>query len=212
MEENKEDEEEGETELAITYENIVATVRLTSDSTLNLHTLSTSIKNAEYNPKRFPAMIMRIREPRTTALVFQNGKMIVTGAKSIDASEQACKKYTAIIQQFFPHVRYEGYTIHNMTATCALGFPISLEGLLYANPKNCTYEPELFPGLVYRMTTPKIVLLIFVSGKIVLTGAKKTDDFITGLSELYETLSLFRKKVSILRAPPPPNPQVPQES
>lgn len=209
MEEHKEDEEEGE-ELAITYENIVATIRLTSDSNLNLQKLQSSIKNAEYNPKRFPALIMRIREPRTTALVFQNGKMIVTGAKSTDASEQACKKYTAIIQQFFPHVKYEGYTIHNMTATCALGFPISLEGLLYANPRNCTYEPELFPGLVYRMTTPKIVLLIFVSGKIVLTGAKKTDDFITGLSELYETLLAFRKRESILRAPPP-NPQVPQE-
>ena len=76
-----EEEEQGEVEVNLTYENIVATVRLRTDANqpIPLSRLQSSIRNAEYNPKRFPAMIMRIREPRTTALVFQNGKMIVTG-------------------------------------------------------------------------------------------------------------------------------------
>ena len=81
-----------------------------------------------------------------------------------------------------------------MTATCDAGFPISLELLLYANPSNATYEPELFPGLVYRMKDPKIVLLIFVSGKVVLTGARTHETLERGLEAIFPKLVDFRKK------------------
>ena len=73
----------------------------------------------------------------------------------------------------------------------------SLEGFLFANAKNSTYEPELFPGLVYRMIDPKIVLLIFVSGKVVITGAKNTDSLTIAINKIYPNLAEFRKKVIV---------------
>ena len=98
--------------------------------------------------------------------------MIVTGAKSVDDCEEAAKKYTQIIQRVGYPAKFSSFKIQNMTATCDVGFPIRLEGLIFAHAANSTYEPELFPGLIYRMTDPKIVLLIFVSGKVVVTGSK----------------------------------------
>jgi transcription initiation factor TFIID TATA-box-binding protein len=141
---------------------------------------------------------MRIREPKATALVFRTGKLIVTGLKTLPDSETSTKKFVAIIQKAgFQNAKFDQYQIQNMTATCNAGFPISLEGLMLANSKFATYEPELFPGLIYRMTDPKICLLIFVSGKVVITGAKSTDHLTMAISKIYNQLFEFRKKNTI---------------
>lgn len=125
--------------------------------------------------------------------------MIVTGAKSMDESVNAAKKYTAIIQKVGFPVQFTDYKVQNMTATCDVGFPIRLEGFLYAHATNATYEPELFPGLVYRMTDPKVVLLIFVSGKVVITGAKTSDDLSAAIEKIYDNLLEFRKKNIVIK-------------
>merc|ERR1712070_350997 len=129
-------------------------------------------RNAEYNPKRFAAVIMRIREPKTTALIFKSGKMVVTGAKSEEQARNAARKYARIIQKLGYPARFTEFKIQNIVASRDVKFPIRLEGLAYKHSHYSSYEPELFPGLIYRMVQPKIVLLIFVSGKVVLTGGK----------------------------------------
>lgn len=151
-------------------QNIVATVNL--DCRLDLKTIALHARNAEYNPKRFAAVIMRIREPKTTALIFASGKMVVTGAKSEEYSRLAARKYARIIQKLGFAAKFVDFKIQNIVGSCDVKFPIRLEGLAFAHGHYSSYEPELFPGLIYRMVKPKIVLLIFVSGKIVLTGAK----------------------------------------
>eukprot|EP00258_Populus_trichocarpa_P023644 XP_024439663.1 TATA-box-binding protein 2 isoform X2 [Populus trichocarpa] len=143
-----------------TLQNIVSTVNL--DCKLELKQIALQARNAEYNPKRFAAVIMRIREPKTTALIFASGKMVCTGAKSEQQSKLAARKYARIIQK--------------------LGFAAKFK-----------YEPELFPGLIYRMKQPKIVLLIFVSGKIVITGAKVREETYTAFENIYPVLTEFRK-------------------
>ncbi|KAK4701074.1 transcription initiation factor TFIID TATA-box-binding protein, partial [Phenoliferia sp. Uapishka_3] len=153
-----------------TLQNIVATVNL--DCRLDLKTIALHARNAEYNPKRFAAVIMRIREPKTTALVFASGKVVVTGAKSEDDSRLASRKYARIIQKLGFEAKFLDFKIQNIVGSCDVKFPIRLEGLAYSHGHFSSYEPELFPGLIYRMVKPKVVLLIFVSGKIVLTGAK----------------------------------------
>lgn len=121
--------------------------------------------------------------------------MVVTGAKTKEASMNAAKKFTAIVQKVgFPGARFAQYKIQNTTATCDVGFPIRLEAFLYAHAAKSTYEPELFPGLVYRMTEPKMALLIFVSGKLVITGAKNTEDLEAAVMFIYPHLIEFRKK------------------
>jgi transcription initiation factor TFIID TATA-box-binding protein len=155
-----------------TLQNIVATVNL--DCRLDLKTIALHARNAEYNPKRFAAVIMRIRDPKTTALIFASGKMVVTGAKSEDNSRLASRKYARIVQKLGFDAKFSEFKIQNIVGSCDVKFPIRLEGLAYSHGQFSSYEPELFPGLIYRMIKPKVVLLIFVSGKIVLTGAKVT--------------------------------------
>ncbi|XBH89080.1 hypothetical protein VPH35_081051 [Triticum aestivum] len=168
-----------------TLQNIVSTVNL--DCKLDLKAIALQARNAEYNPKRFAAVIMRIREPKTTALIFASGKMVCTGAKSEQQSKLAARKKLG-----FP-AKFKDFKIQNIVASCDVKFPIRLEGLAYSHGAFSSYEPELFPGLIYRMRQPKIVLLIFVSGKIVLTGAKVREETYTAFENIYPVLTEFRK-------------------
>lgn len=174
-----------------TLQNIVATVNL--DCRLDLKTIALHARNAEYNPKRFAAVIMRIREPKTTALIFASGKMVVTGAKSEDDSKLASRKYARIIQKLGFDAKFTDFKIQNIVGSCDVKFPIRLEGLAFSHGTFSSYEPELFPGLIYRMVKPKIVLLIFVSGKIVLTGAKQREEIYQAFEAIYPVLNEFRK-------------------
>lgn len=192
QEEAKQEDEHATTSgIVPTLQNIVATVNL--DCRLDLKTVALHARNAEYNPKRFAAVIMRIREPKTTALIFASGKMVVTGAKSEDDSKLASRKYARIIQKIGFSAKFTDFKIQNIVGSCDVKFPIRLEGLAFSHGTFSSYEPELFPGLIYRMVKPKIVLLIFVSGKIVLTGAKQREEIYQAFEAIYPVLSEFRK-------------------
>ena len=138
--------------------------------------------------QRFAAVIMRIRDPKTTALIFASGKMVVTGAKSEDDSKLASRKYARIIQKLGFNAKFTDFKIQNIVGSCDIKFPIRLEGLASRHHNFSSYEPELFPGLIYRMIKPKIVLLIFVSGKIVLTGAKVREEIYEAFELIYPVL------------------------
>ncbi|XP_056152250.1 TATA box-binding protein-like 2 [Lampris incognitus] len=172
-------------------QNIVSTVNL--GCALKLKFIALQARNAEYNPKRFAAVIMRIREPRTTALIFSSGKMVCTGAKSEEQSRLAARKYARVVQKLGFPARFLEFKIQNMVASCDVCFSIRLEGLVLTHQQFCSYEPELFPGLIYRMVKPRIVLLIFVSGKVVLTGAKERGEIYEGFENIYPILKGFRK-------------------
>ncbi|KAL6641312.1 hypothetical protein ACP70R_019493 [Stipagrostis hirtigluma subsp. patula] len=172
-------------------QNIVSTVNL--DCKLDLQMIANRARNAEYNPKRFAAVIMRIRDPKTTALVFASGKMVCTGAKSEAHSKLAARKYARIIQKMGYPAQFKDFKIQNMVASCDVKFPIRLEGLALTCGMFANYEPEIFPGLIYRMADPKIVLLVFVSGKVVLTGAKGREEIYTAFENIYPMLTQFRK-------------------
>lgn len=154
---------------------------------------------------------MRIREPKTTALIFASGKMVVTGAKSEDDSKLASRKYARIIQKLGFNAKFTDFKIQNIVGSCDIKFPIRLEGLASRHHNFSSYEPELFPGLIYRMIKPKIVLLIFVSGKIVLTGAKVREEIyqafemiypvLQGLSTLYSYIMPFLDRAVLTHTP-----------
>jgi len=157
-------------------------------SVLNRCCYAVLTRKTQYNPKRFAAVIMRIREPKTTALIFASGKMVVTGAKSEDDSKLASRKYARIIQKLGFNAKFTDFKIQNIVGSCDIKFPIRLEGLASKHHNFSSYEPELFPGLIYRMIKPKIVLLIFVSGKIVLTGAKVREEIYQAFEMIYPVL------------------------
>ncbi|KAK7684851.1 hypothetical protein QCA50_012098 [Cerrena zonata] len=122
---NQEEEEGAISGIVPTLQNIVATVNL--DCRLDLKTIALHARNAEYNPKRFAAVIMRIREPKTTALIFASGKMVVTGAKSEDDSKLASRKYARIIQKLGFNAKFTDFKIQNIVGSCDVKFPIRLE-------------------------------------------------------------------------------------
>ena len=174
-----------------TLQNIVSTANLSCK--LNLRDIALNCKNAEYNPKRFAAVIMRIRDPKTTALIFTSGKMVCTGAKSEELSRDAAKKYAKAIKKVGnTGVVMTDFKIQNIVGSCDVGFKISLEGLMNDHDKFATYEPEIFPGLIYRLLSPKIVLLVFASGKIVLTGAKTKEDIYGAFEKMFPVFIKFQ--------------------
>jgi transcription initiation factor TFIID TATA-box-binding protein len=196
---------EGET-LLIRIHNMSCTANL--GVPLDLKKIAITCRNTEFNPRRFAAVIMRIREPKATALIFASGKMVVSGAKSTHNAALACRKFAYIVQKVGFAVTNEiDFKVQNIVGTSDVGFPIRLEGLVYAHSTYASYEPELFPGLVYRHLSPKVVSLIFVSGKVVITGAKKESDLASALVKLYPILYEFKKAdVAPLPGLPPPLP------
>ncbi|XP_078176823.1 TATA-box-binding protein 2-like [Carex rostrata] len=174
-----------------TLQNVVSTVNL--NCSLDLKSIALQARNAEYNPKRFSAVVMRIREPKTTALIFASGKMVCTGAKTEDASKLAARKFARIVQKLGFSAQFKEFKIQNMVASCGVDFSVNLFRLaVSSHGVFISYEPEVFPGLIYRMRQPKLVLLIFQSGKIVITGAKKTDEIHSAFSNIFPVLPDFR--------------------
>lgn len=180
----------------VVVQNVVATVNLRIP--IDLKTVALSARNAEYNPSKFAAVVMRIREPRCTALIFSTGKMVITGAKSEDLARRGGRKFAAIIRRLGFAPKFSDFKVQNMVGTADVGFPIKLEALTYAHAKFSSYEPELFPGLIYRLVMPKTVLLIFVSGRIVITGGKALSQLHTAFDKMYPVLQEFKKDTTPL--------------
>ena len=164
---------------------------------LDLKQIALRCRNTEFNPRRFAAVIMRLREPRSTALIFASGKMCITGTKSSHNSSLAAKRFAYIIDRvgYTPKSLID-FKIQNIVGTTDMGFPIRLEGLAYAHSAFASYEPELFPGLIYRLESPKVVFLIFVSGKIVITGAKSEADLCEARRKMGPVLEEYKKVVT----------------
>jgi len=171
---------------SIRIENVVACGTL--NQRIDLNAVAKGYPGVEYRPKQFPGLVFRLKKPKTTTLIFSSGKMVCTGGKSEKESRRAVMKVvkelkkSGIIIIGKPDVK-----IVNMVATASLGGVIDLEKSAYSL-KRTMYEPEQFPGLIYRMDEPKVVVLIFASGKLVCTGAKKEEDIHEALSKLHKKL------------------------
>jgi len=140
-----------------------------------LKEVSNKIRNSEYNPKRFGAVIVKLRDPKASCLVFRNGKLVISGAKSVLDSELAGKRIASAIKRATgAKVSFKDFKVLNMVASASLDFEIALERLYTSEHQDfCRYQPEKFAGLTYYMEDPKVCVLLFKSGKVVLTGAKK---------------------------------------
>ncbi|XP_077491928.1 TATA-box-binding protein-like [Amblyomma americanum] len=172
------------------YRNTVASLNL--GCRLDLRKIALEAWNTEYKLKRRPVLIMRIREPRTTALVFENGNILCSGAADELKAKVASRKFARIIQKLGFDAHFLNFKIATMVATCDIGFMIRLEGLLLATRGLASYEPELFPGLTYRPEHPRVTVIIFASGKIVFTGSTTKDAIYEAFSDIYPLLRTCR--------------------
>ncbi len=165
-------------------ENVVATVTAKIEEKMDLNVIAQKFTDVEYNPERFPGLVMRVPDPKATLLIFSTGKMVVTGFR--DASEAEIVVNTAIkrIQTCKINISDPVIIIQNIVASgdlkCAVDLNMAAVVMEYA-----MYEPEVFPGLIYRMQDPKTVFLIFSTGRIVCTGAKTKEIVAIAVEKLY---------------------------
>ncbi|KAL8820269.1 MAG: hypothetical protein Q9191_007550 [Dirinaria sp. TL-2023a] len=171
--------------------NVVSTFNLACR--VDLQHVAQHARNATYNPQRFSAAILRIRDPKSTALVFSTGKVVVTGSRSEDDSRLAGRKFARTLQRLGYAAHFREWKLQNMVSSADSQMLIRLEGLSSgAHFPFCRYEPEIFPGLVYRMESPGVVLLVFAKGKVVITGAKSMAEVQQAWNNIYPALRLYQ--------------------
>jgi len=171
MSEEKKKNDEAGIELDYKIQNVVATVIMEITEKIDLTIISRKYEDVEYNPERFPGLIMRISEPKATFLIFSTGKMVITGLRRADEASAGVKKVIKYIKKAGIDVSNPEITIQNIVASGDLHTFIDLN-MAAIVLENVMYEPEVFPGVIYRIPDPKTVFLIFSTGKVVCTGAK----------------------------------------
>ncbi|HKM50939.1 MAG TPA: TATA-box-binding protein [Candidatus Bathyarchaeia archaeon] len=174
--------------VSVEIQNVVASANLNQH--LDLDVILQVTPGAKYNQERFPGLVYRLKRPKTTTLLFRSGKMICTGAKSTRSANTAITQViNALKDQGIVIITTPTPKIENIVASGDLGGTIDLENVAERLFKTM-YEPEQFPGLIYRMDDPKTVFLIFANGKIVCTGTKTETGLNSAIHNLIGTLQL----------------------
>jgi transcription initiation factor TFIID TATA-box-binding protein len=178
-------------EPVVKIENIVASA--TVKHRIELNSVVRAFPDAEYRPGRFPGLVFRLKKPKTSTLIFGSGKMICTGARSENEARRALRKLVKVLKEGgILIVGNPEMKIVNVVATVNLGGFVDLLEL-YESERGMrgkiVYEPEQFPGLIYRMDSPRAVFLIFSSGKLVCTGARKEEDVHQAAIKLHRKLN-----------------------
>ncbi|MGV8086643.1 MAG: TATA-box-binding protein [Candidatus Woesearchaeota archaeon] len=162
--------------------NIVVSSSL--EHTIPLEKMAATLSNTEYNPEQFPGLVIRIKEPKTSALIFSSGKIVCTGARSLQKVEESIQKIIESLQKIGIKITIKPkITVQNMVASGSIGMALNLNSLAMKLP-NTEYEPEQFPGLVYKLIEAKATFLLFSNGKVVCTGTKSEEEAIQALDKL----------------------------
>ena len=172
----------------IKIENVVASTSLGTE--LDLQAMLLALDGSEYDPERFPGLIYRIKEPKTATLLFRSGKAVCTGGKSLEQVEIAISKVVKKIEAAGVVIKIKPkIEVQNIVASSDLGAKINLNSIAISiGLEKVEYEPEQFPGLVYRLDSPKVVVLLFGSGKLVCTGARKPEDVEIAVDKITQEL------------------------
>lgn len=175
-----------QTKPIVSIENVVASATINQD--LDLDTVQKKFPKVEYNPEQFPGAVFRLEKPKTATLLFRTGKMVCTGSKSEAMAHKAVKTVVDSLREGKIKIKNNAtVTVQNIVAAVNLGGRIHMEKAARVLPRSM-YEPEQFPGIIHRMLDPKVVFLVFSSGKLVCAGGKKEQDVYRAVNSLHTTL------------------------
>eukprot|EP00611_Tribonema_gayanum_P029824 TRINITY_DN8107_c0_g1_i1.p2 TRINITY_DN8107_c0_g1~~TRINITY_DN8107_c0_g1_i1.p2 ORF type:complete len:211 (-),score=54.52 TRINITY_DN8107_c0_g1_i1:155-787(-) len=181
--------------IILRQQNVTASLNV--GQRLELKALHAAAKTTiEYNPKRQPqACVMRLRTPPSTAILYPSGKMIVTGCLDTEDAQEAANKFVRMLSAIVPTLVLKTSTvaIQNIVVACKLGFRLDLERLHYEHTAHASYEPELYPAVVFRLEQPKVVFMMFAEGRVVMTGAKTVLVMQRAFDVMYPLLAEYRK-------------------
>lgn len=177
----------------IEIQNVVTSCDLGCN--IDLEALNEDLPNSQYSASQFPGLIYRSKNPKATILIFRSGKVVCTGAESVPDTENAFEELTTEFDEL--GLQYDDPTIdvQNIVASSDLGEKLNLNAIAIGlGLENTEYEPEQFPGLIYRNEELDTVTLLFGSGKIVVTGGTTNESVIKGTEMIrkeLESLSLI---------------------
>ena len=178
--------------------NLVATARIfTNCPSFDLHTISRFLPNCTYDKQKFAAITVRQHDPRCTILLFTSGKMVLTGCKDYVECCLASLNIVTLLRVHLPHFRFtlQDVTIQNIVGNVDLSLGstrhIDLNKMYAEENIYCTYQKNMFPGLIYRANSCPVVLLLFYSGKIVITGGKSRRDILDGWTTLWPVVKQY---------------------
>ena len=170
----------------VSIENVVASASV--DQAIDLADVTKKFPDTEWHPDQFPGLVFILTSPKTATLIFRSGKMVCTGGKSEAMSIKAVRTVVQKLRKGKIKIKKDAViTVQNIVASGSLGGKIHLEDAARRLPRSM-YEPEQFPGLIHRMVDPKTVLLLFASGKLVCTGAKKESDVYKSVHNIHALL------------------------
>ncbi|EMA41977.1 TATA-box-binding protein [Halococcus hamelinensis] len=174
---------------ALEIQNVVASSAIGQE--IDLEALVTDLEGVDFDPEQFPGLIYRIEEPHATALIFRSGKLVCTGADSVDGVHEALASTFETLSNLGLRVNDNPtITVQNIVVSGDLGATLNLNAIAIGlGLEAIEYEPEQFPGLVYRLEEPKVVALLFGSGKTVITGCKQFEDAEEATEVLVDRLS-----------------------
>lgn len=172
----------------IRIENIVASTSLADE--LDLSSIVLALEGAEYEPEQFPGAIYRLKVPKTALLLFRSGKVVCTGGKSLAEVEESIYRVAKEIRKTGQRIIAKPkIDVQNIVASSDLESELDLNAIAVTmGLERVEYEPEQFPGLVYRMDDPRVVILLFGSGKLVCTGAKRSADVDRAVKKITQEL------------------------
>lgn len=170
--------------------NIVVSTSLEHD--IPLEKMAATLSNTEYNPEQFPGLVIRIREPKTSALIFSSGKVVCTGARTLEKVEESLQQIIKSLEKINIIIKVTPKIyVQNIVASGSVGMDLNLN-VLAMKLENTEYEPEQFPGLVYKLPQAKATFLLFSNGKIVCTGTKSEEQVNEAVDKLIENLKKVR--------------------
>ena len=160
----------------INIENVVASTGIGQE--LDLQSVAMDLEGADYDPEQFPGLVYRTKDPKSAALIFRSGKIVCTGAKSTDDVHESLRIVFDKLRDLDIQVDDDPeIVVQNIVTSADLGRKLNLNAIAIGlGLENIEYEPEQFPGLVYRLDDPDVVALLFGSGKLVITGGKRPQD------------------------------------
>ncbi|MEM2874101.1 MAG: TATA-box-binding protein [Candidatus Nanoarchaeia archaeon] len=176
----------GETKVYTRTENVVVSASLHRE--LPLERLAAKLERADYNPETFPGLILKLDVPKASALLFSSGKIICTGTKSLREARTAIDAIKKKLEDIGLKVKGEpDIEVQNMVASGDVGGKLNLNEIIIKF-ENTEYDPEQFPGLVYKLPNSHITFLLFGTGKIVITGAKSEKEIVESVWTLRDQL------------------------
>jgi transcription initiation factor TFIID TATA-box-binding protein len=178
---------------SLKVQNIVATTSL--NVPVSLTKLARSQSNTEYNPETFPGLVLRIKKPKSAVLVFSSGNLVCTGTKSTTQVRQVIDSVIKQLKKINVKVKDKPkINVQNIVASGSINLMLNLN-LLALELENTEYEPEQFPGLVYKLVEPTATFLLFTNGKLVCTGTKNKKQLEESMKQLQKNVKAALKRI-----------------